>query len=78
MPWTRKQVRLLLSSASPLSEEQQSKMKSELHANPSLGHKKKGSAALKKGGAHESEDGPSGYNWRRGRYSGGKYSRDGL
>lgn len=61
-------------------------MKSELHANPSLGHKKKGSAALKKGrdsgpvkgGAHESEDGPSGYNWRRGRYSGGKYSRDGL
>jgi len=31
-----------------LTEEQQTKMKGELHANPSLGHAKKGSKALKK------------------------------
>ena len=41
MPWTRRQVRKLLSSGSPLSEEQQNKMKAELHANPALGHKRK-------------------------------------
>lgn len=41
MPWTRKQVRYLLSSASPLSEHQKEKMKRELHENPSLGHAKK-------------------------------------
>lgn len=49
MPWTRQQVKYLLSSGSPLSAQQQSNMKSELHANPAMGHKKKGSAALKKG-----------------------------
>ena len=48
MPWTRKQVKLLLSNASPLSPQQKDKMKSELHANPKMGHAKKGSAALKK------------------------------
>ena len=48
MPWTRKQVRLLLSKYSPLTAEQQSKMKDELHANPAMGHAKKGSEALKK------------------------------
>lgn len=48
MPWTRQQVKYLLSSGSPLSSQQQAKMKGELHANPAMGHKKKGSAALKK------------------------------
>lgn len=48
MPWTRQQVKYLLSSGSPLSSQQQTKMKGELHANPAMGHKKKGSAALKK------------------------------
>ncbi len=42
MPWTRKQVKYLLSKGSPLSGEQRSKMVSELHANPAMGHKKKG------------------------------------
>ena len=49
-PWTRRQVRLLLSDASPLNEQQKAKMKGELHQDPSLGHKKKGSEALKKVG----------------------------
>jgi hypothetical protein len=48
MPWTRQQVKYLLSSVSPLSSQQQTKMKGELHANPEMGHKEKGSAALKK------------------------------
>jgi hypothetical protein len=48
MPWTRKQVKKLLSSGSPLTAEQQDKMRSELHANPALGHAKKGSKALKR------------------------------
>ena len=43
MPWTRRQVRYLLSKGSPLSSEQESKMKKELHNNPAMGHKKKGS-----------------------------------
>jgi hypothetical protein len=51
MPWTRRQVKKLLSSGSPLTEGQQEKMKAELHANPAMGHAKKGSAALKKRGA---------------------------
>lgn len=42
MPWTRRQVRYLLSSGSPLSGAQQDKMKAELHSDPSLGHKQKG------------------------------------
>lgn len=48
MPWTRKQVRMLLSKGSPLSEEQKAKMKKELHADPSMGHARKGSSALRK------------------------------
>jgi len=48
MPWTPRQVRLLLSSASPLTEAQQAKMKKELHSNPKLGHARKGSKQLKK------------------------------
>jgi len=48
MPWTRKQVKYLLSKGSPLTSEQQQKMVGELHDNPALGHKKKGSPALKK------------------------------
>lgn len=43
MPWTRKQVRYLLSKGSPLTDQQQTKMKGELHANPAMGHMKKGS-----------------------------------
>lgn len=42
MPWTPKQVRYLLSKVSPLSGGQRSKMVGELHANPALGHKRKG------------------------------------
>lgn len=49
MPWTRQQVKYLLSSGSPLSGGQKTKMKGELHSNPSMGHERKGSAALKKG-----------------------------
>lgn len=48
MPWTRKQVKLLLSKVSPLTPKQQQKMKVELHSDPSLGHEKKGSKALRK------------------------------
>ena len=48
-PYTRKQVKLLLSDGSPLSDAQQAKMRDELHADPSMGHAKKGSAELKKG-----------------------------
>lgn len=46
MPWTRKQVKYLFSSGSPLTGEQKNKMHAELHANPSLGHKKKGSSQM--------------------------------
>jgi hypothetical protein len=48
MPWTRRQVRKLLSSGSPLTAEQKQKMIGELHANPAMGHARKGSKALKK------------------------------
>ena len=48
MPYTEKQVRFLESSGSPLTAAQKSKMNAELHADPSLGHKKKGSTAMKK------------------------------
>jgi hypothetical protein len=48
MPWTRRQVKLLLSKGSPLSPDEQRKMKEELHLNPALGHAKKGPAALKR------------------------------
>lgn len=49
MPWTRKQVKLLLSKYSPLTSGQQDKMKAELHSNPAIGHAKKGSSELKRG-----------------------------
>lgn len=42
MAWTRRQVRYLLSGGSPLTGQQQAKMKSELHANPTIGHARKG------------------------------------
>jgi len=48
MPWTRRQVRKLLSSGSPLNSAQKEKMLGELHRDPSLGHARKGSKALKK------------------------------
>jgi hypothetical protein len=48
MPWTRRAVKYLLSKGSPLTKDQQTKMKAELHETPSLGHAKKGSAALKR------------------------------
>ena len=41
MPWTPRQTRYLLSKVSPLSEDEKDKMKSELHANPALAHKRK-------------------------------------
>ena len=41
MPWTRQQVKYLLSKGSPLSSGQKKKMKGELHRNPSMGRKKK-------------------------------------
>lgn len=48
MPYTRKQVRFLLSKGSPLSPSQESSMKEELHNNPAMGHAKKGSSELKR------------------------------
>jgi len=42
MPWTQQQVKYLLSEGSPLKASQKSKMKSELHEDPSMGHKQKG------------------------------------
>jgi hypothetical protein len=39
MPWTRRQVRYLLSSVSPLTRAQKAKMIRELKANPALGRK---------------------------------------
>lgn len=67
MPWTRKQVKKLLSSGSPLNSGQKAKMKSELHADPAMGHAKKGSEALKKSApksAPPMETESGGYNWR--------------
>jgi hypothetical protein len=67
MPWTRRQVKKLLSSGSPLTGAQKDKMKAELHADPAMGHAKKGSAELKKSapnfkGMHGSA---SSYDFRR-------------
>ena len=50
MPWTRKQVKLLLSKYSPPKPAQKTKMVGELHANPQMGHARKGSEELKKDG----------------------------
>lgn len=46
MPWTPKQTRYLLSSGSPLTPTQKGNMKSELHSNPELAHKKKGESVI--------------------------------
>ena len=46
MPWTRRQVKYLLSKGSPLSGGQKTKMKGELHANPGMGHMKRGYSKL--------------------------------
>jgi hypothetical protein len=48
MPWTRRQVKYLESSGSPLTQAQKDKMNRELHDNPALGHEKKGSPAMAK------------------------------
>lgn len=48
MPWTRKQVRFLLSKGTPLTDEQKSKMLAELHADPSLGHKQPNAFTMKR------------------------------
>lgn len=67
MPWTRRQVKYLLSSGSPLSGEQKDKMKSELHEDPAIGHERKGSQALKKSAKPKKpriESETHQYNWR--------------
>lgn len=38
----------LLSKGSPLTSKEKEKMKGELHANPSMGHMKKGSKKMKR------------------------------
>jgi hypothetical protein len=48
MPYTRREVRFLESSASPLTQTQKDKMNRELHDDPSLGHHTKGSPTMKK------------------------------
>lgn len=55
MPWTRQQVKYLMSKGSPLTEEERKKMEAELHANPSMGHKRKGSKGMKR--HHSANDG---------------------
>lgn len=47
MPWTRKQVKYLLSKGSPLSESKKESMKAELHRDPSKGHMRKASKTSK-------------------------------
>jgi hypothetical protein len=46
VPWTRRQVKYLFSSGSPLTGKQKEKMHSELHANPAMGHMRKGSSRM--------------------------------
>lgn len=58
MPWTRQQVKFLLSKGSPLEAEEKTKMKGELHARPSLGHARKGyTKGLAAGQARRRENG---------------------
>lgn len=52
MPWTRKAVRFLLSSGSPLSKDQEDKMKAELHADPAMGHMRKKSNPITRARKH--------------------------
>ena len=42
MPWTRSQVKFLLSKGSPLKSSQKTKMVGELHEDPAIGHMQKG------------------------------------
>lgn len=51
MPWTRRQVKFLLSNGTPLTGAQKDKMLGELHANPAMGHARKGSRALSRAAA---------------------------
>lgn len=60
MPWTENQVRYLLSSGSPLSEEQKKDMADELHEEPSLGHRKNG-----KPGEGDRDVQSHRYDWRK-------------
>lgn len=86
MPYTRRQVRFLESDDSPLSPAQKDKMNAELHADPALGHKRKGSAAMKRGprkkaSSSERFEGETHvYDWRKrnGRGHDGKYTRRGY
>ena len=59
MPWSRKEVKFLFSSGSPLTPQQKDKMHKELHADPAMGHEKKGSAEMKRGPRH----GDGGGHW---------------
>jgi hypothetical protein len=45
MPWTEQQTRFLLSDGSSLSAEKKDEVRQELHADPSIGHRKPGPAA---------------------------------
>lgn len=60
MPFTKKEVRFLLSNGSPLSEAHKEKVKAELRANPAIGRAKKGSAAMKR----PAKATISGHDWR--------------
>lgn len=53
MPWTRKQVKYLLSKVSPETPAEKAKMKAELDANPALGHAQKGHFNIKNRAKHE-------------------------
>lgn len=50
MPYTRRQVKFLLSKGSPFSDERKAKLERELHRDPSIGHARKGSDRLKSRG----------------------------
>jgi hypothetical protein len=52
MPWTRKEVEFLESSDSPLTPAQKAKMNRELHADPALGHERKGHFHIDRGHAN--------------------------
>lgn len=47
MPWTPRAVRFLFSKGSPLTPAEKAKMERELHANPALGHARKGAIGNK-------------------------------
>lgn len=49
MPYTQREVRFLLSSASPFSNKKKDEVKAELHSDPALGHQRRGSEAMKRG-----------------------------